>query len=419
MLLRNELKVFLSDQSRLNSEMQVQMQQLTEVLLRKLMLGEVKGQEFHERLYYDQSHAKKWKAMRVLIFQIDRLDSICFSEKDMDLLLFAINNIAAEIIPEEARLFPVVIQKSVVILAGSVAQSEELFKEFVFNLTSQVRASVKLYLQIETSAGISRAFREWADISRGYVESKNALKYRGRLREEAILFIEDVQPDKSKGLFYPMENGNVLLECIKTLDSNGARKALSALMTELWRREYDHNDYQLALISLMMDLTNLLQDAGISLHLLDSGKGLFFKDLLKLHTSHEIEEWFISCLIIPGIGLLEERRKTQISSISQEIKRLIEIAFDTDLTLEKCSARINYHPQYISRVFRQETGVNFADYLAQYRLEVSKQWLKETEITITAIAEKLKYNNPANFIRYFRKMEGMTPGQYRDKNRGV
>ncbi|MNL85040.1 Transcriptional activator NphR [compost metagenome] len=63
--------------------------------------------------------------------------------------------------------------------------------------------------------------------------------------------------------------------------------------------------------------------------------------------------------------------------------------------------------------------MNFADYLAQYRLEVAKRWLKETELTITDIAEKLKYNNPANFIRYFRKMEGMTPGQYRDKNRGV
>ncbi|MFE5321798.1 helix-turn-helix domain-containing protein [Paenibacillus sp. NPDC056579] len=31
---------------------------------------------------------------------------------------------------------------------------------------------------------------------------------------------------------------------------------------------------------------------------------------------------------------------------------------------------------------------------------------------ISEIAEKLKYNTPANFIRYFRKLEGCTPGQY-------
>jgi AraC-like DNA-binding protein len=33
---------------------------------------------------------------------------------------------------------------------------------------------------------------------------------------------------------------------------------------------------------------------------------------------------------------------------------------------------------------------------------------------IAEIAEKLQYTNAQNFIRYFRKMEGMTPGQYRD-----
>ncbi|MNG28343.1 HTH-type transcriptional regulator YesS [compost metagenome] len=66
-------------------------------------------------------------------------------------------------------------------------------------------------------------------------------------------------------------------------------------------------------------------------------------------------------------------------------------------------------------MFRQETGINFAEYLAQYRLDIAKRWLRETNMTVTDIAEKLNYNNPANFIRYFRKMEGITPGQYRGK----
>ncbi|MNC17616.1 HTH-type transcriptional regulator YesS [compost metagenome] len=147
----------LSDQSRLRFEIQGQKQQLTELLVRKLMLGEVKGQEIHERLpYYGQSHAEKWTVMRVLMFQIDRLDPSRFSEKDLDLLLFAISNIAAEIVPGEERLSPVVIQEAVVILTGSAAQSEELFKESVFNLASHVQASVKQYLQMQTSVGISR-----------------------------------------------------------------------------------------------------------------------------------------------------------------------------------------------------------------------------------------------------------------------
>lgn len=132
-----------------------------------------------------------------------------------------------------------------------------------------------------------------------------------------------------------------------------------------------------------------------------------------MHSPGDIEAWFGKVIVCPAIGLLKERQETQFNSISEEVKQLIAEAFDTDLTLEKCSARLNYHPQYISRVFRQETGTSFTDYLAQYRLTVAKRWLKDTDLTITEIAMKLKYNNPANFIRYFRKMEGITPGQYR------
>ncbi|MNN74722.1 DNA-binding transcriptional regulator AraC [compost metagenome] len=47
---------------------------------------------------------------------------------------------------------------------------------------------------------------------------------------------------------------------------------------------------------------------------------------------------------------------------------------------------------------------------------MAKKWLTETDMTITEMAEKLKYTNPTNFIRYFRKIEGITPGQYRELN---
>jgi len=44
---------------------------------------------------------------------------------------------------------------------------------------------------------------------------------------------------------------------------------------------------------------------------------------------------------------------------------------------------------------------------------MAKQWLIETDMKIGDIADRLAYTNPQNFIRFFRKMENMTPGQYR------
>jgi YesN/AraC family two-component response regulator len=94
---------------------------------------------------------------------------------------------------------------------------------------------------------------------------------------------------------------------------------------------------------------------------------------------------------------------------------IIHQEYDTDLTLEECACRLHYNASYLSTVFSKETGYAFSEYLSQYRFKMARKWLDETELTIKDIAARLRYNNPQNFIRSFRKWEGITPGQYRER----
>ncbi|MDI9483208.1 MAG: helix-turn-helix domain-containing protein, partial [Bacillota bacterium] len=45
-----------------------------------------------------------------------------------------------------------------------------------------------------------------------------------------------------------------------------------------------------------------------------------------------------------------------------------------------------------------------------------KRWLLETNMKISEIADRLKYKNSENFIRFFKKITGVTPGKYRKIN---
>lgn len=112
--------------------------------------------------------------------------------------------------------------------------------------------------------------------------------------------------------------------------------------------------------------------------------------------------------------LEEESRETRSKTIVREIIQMVHEEYDTDLTLEKCAGRLNLHANYIWRLMRSEMNTTFREYLSQYRLKMAKRWLEETDMPIGEIAEKLTYNNAANFIRYFKKLEGVTPGQYRE-----
>ncbi|MDR6884967.1 helix-turn-helix domain-containing protein [Bacillus sp. 3255] len=413
-VIREGIQSLLTNQSKMQFQLAGQQEHMTELLVRKMLAGEAKSSEIQDRLQY-YGYTQEWDRMRVLLLQIDDLSGSRFDEKDRDLLLFAIGNIVSELVPSQERLAPIVYQDAVLLIAGSQASSEGAFKEKVYEIAVSIQKAVKRYLSIEASVGISRSFAHWMDAEQGYAECVAALKYRVQLGREAALFIEDVQPNKSKDVHYPKESAAQLIDAIQSFEPARAQEALAVFIANASQSAGSHNDYQLSLVRLLVDLIRLLQDSGISLYELNERERSLFDDLLHLHAPRDIEAWFFEQIIEPSVRLLEQSRDTQFRTISDEVKRLIEDEFDTDLTLEKCAARINYHPQYISRVFRQETGINFADYLAQYRLHMAKRWLRDTNMTVTDIADKLKYNNPANFIRYFRKMEGITPGQYRGK----
>jgi YesN/AraC family two-component response regulator len=138
-----------------------------------------------------------------------------------------------------------------------------------------------------------------------------------------------------------------------------------------------------------------------------------FDRIFELATAQEVEAWFSHNVIVPAAQAMERQRAVIYKSISDKVIQHIQTDYDQDLSLELCAARLNYHSSYVKQVFRKETGMNFSDYLSSYRMSMAKKWLIETNMKISDIADKLRYTNSQNFIRSFRKMEGITPGQYR------
>lgn len=70
-------------------------------------------------------------------------------------------------------------------------------------------------------------------------------------------------------------------------------------------------------------------------------------------------------------------------------------------------------PNYLSQLFKQETGKSFLEYLTQCRVEAAKKLLLQSNLTISEIAFKLGYDMPSYFSEVFKKSEALTPSQYR------
>lgn len=91
----------------------------------------------------------------------------------------------------------------------------------------------------------------------------------------------------------------------------------------------------------------------------------------------------------------------------------IEKNLKDNITLQDVSKYVNLSNSYLSRLFKKELNINFVKYIALRRIEESKYMLKNTNISINDIAFDMGYNEPNYFCRVFKKIEGLTPTQYR------
>jgi len=83
------------------------------------------------------------------------------------------------------------------------------------------------------------------------------------------------------------------------------------------------------------------------------------------------------------------------------------------ISLQEVAQYTCLSPNYLSQLFKQETGKSFLEYMTQCRVEAAKKLLVQSNLTISEIAFKLGYDMPSYFSEVFKKSEGITPSQYR------
>jgi two-component system response regulator YesN len=411
----SQVRNILGVQSNLKNIVERQRVQLEELFMIKLYEGELAQREISEKLTAFKWD-RKWTQVCVIAVQIDALRETRYEEIDEDLLLFSINNMAEELISLQRRLKPVVMHRKQVMLIGCAAGEEDRFKQIVNDLCAEMKQKVAQFLELSITLGVSRFYGTISEARSAYEDANEALKYAIRMEPGSVIYIEDAEPEGTQ-LRFPVTLERELLDAVKLADEELANERLSAYLHSVFQEKVSHREYFVTLTSLLLALVRLKQTLGDEKEAVFEGEKSLIDELYNLKTVREVEQWFRQTLIHPLIYRLEGLRKKQYARISDQMLAIIHNEVETELSLDSCAARLGYHPDYIRGVFRKEVGVNFSEYLSDYRLKQAKELLTNTELKITDIAEKLHYTNPQNFIRYFRKQEGMTPGQYRDLQR--
>ncbi len=137
-----------------------------------------------------------------------------------------------------------------------------------------------------------------------------------------------------------------------------------------------------------------------------------YREIIEVIEPHRVRRYIKSRLIDPIISARNELMENSSYSMMEEIERKIEETRG-NITLTECADALGVHSTYIWKVLKMEKGKSFSDYLEEYKVNEAKRLLLQTNLTVAEIAVELNYTNAQNFIRFFSKSTGITPGKFR------
>ncbi|TDF92003.1 helix-turn-helix domain-containing protein [Paenibacillus piri] len=358
----------------------------------------------------------------ILIVQLSGLSNLNgrFSPGDEGLLTFAAANIAKELAEQNFEQFHVLNFHDLSIALLVAVPSEMPVKETRKHLrgfAEQLMEMIHRILKMRISLSISKMTQHIKQIPFLLEESRQALSYRNLSDENQVIDQEELNiSDPSNAFYYPLALEKEIIRCIQRGSEDDAVKLIGRFLQELSDKCLHEVTVQHAMLQLLGGILHTLMQSGVNTMKIYEGANLF-EQLVSHKEKADLLRWFQNQVIEPIIRELISKQDYHLKQmVDKTVVMLKERYMMTDLSLEYCADQFGTSPYTLSRVFKQITGTNFIDYLSNLRIERAKDLLLGSDMKITDIADRVGYQNNY-FTRVFKKYEGITPGQFRERYR--
>jgi two-component system response regulator YesN len=138
--------------------------------------------------------------------------------------------------------------------------------------------------------------------------------------------------------------------------------------------------------------------------------------LFQFETVHDIVSW-LRRRFFELSELLYMKRQKQKRGIVHKVTEFVKERLDQKITLNEVAAHFGFTPNYLGHLFKTETNQLFSDFLNELRMKRVCELLEDPTKKIYEIADQVGYKNIIYFNRQFKQYAGVSPGEYRKRNK--
>ncbi|MEK3722696.1 helix-turn-helix domain-containing protein [Paenibacillus sp. FSL H8-0034] len=414
--IKQSLEETFAEEKFLRNQLQKQAPVIQSNFVNRLIRGHVDRDSFSESSLEFVGIQFKWTHYAVLLIDVDDCNDFIKddSERQWAHVRFIISNILQEMLTDkQMQSFSVDFERDQIGVLVNHDQEPRLWKENITDALAALTEILDKRFSIFITVAVSDIGSEAALIGSCYTQAQRALDYKSIKGHRSILFFGDLI-DAQKTYFYPVEMEGQVINFVKNADYVQVKKLLEQIYAMNFNSGAIAPEFgKWLMYNIVSTLLKCLQVLNLQ-----------YRDVFpeeeepdtRLALCVTIREMFeeIMNMYAAFCQYLKNERSDHNNELKNSMLAYIQDhVYDGMLGLVSIADHFRFSPQYVSKFFKTHTGQTLSDYIAKIRVDEAKKLLKETDLTIMEISQKLGYSTDIGLLRIFKKHEGITPGRYR------
>ncbi len=310
---------------------------------------------------------------------------------------------------------------AIVVIFG--AEDEDKLLENILRFHKEIQKFTFEHTGYHMLEGISSTCHDHRHFRRAYRESVKALTKQG---------YEDLSPntesinntDAPELRFYTASKPSIKGESYSNDFENDVRVAVKEAdkhkAYQLTDRFAEHlatvTQSDISVLYIMRYVNSIVltgMETGLALEeVFPEGVRPAYAELLSEIEPRKVRKRIKRIFIDPIVDKLSEKMQDDSYNVMESIDKLMDKT-KGNILLSECADELGVHQTYIWKILKMEKGKSFTEYAEKYKIEEAKKLLLQTNMSVQEIAASLDYANAQNFIRFFSKVTGVTPGKFR------
>ncbi|MFC0562192.1 helix-turn-helix domain-containing protein [Halalkalibacter alkalisediminis] len=281
----------------------------------------------------------------------------------------------------------------------------------ILNLAERIQQSVQNELQLQISIGIGTLQERFVDLRCSFLEALEALQFKLVKGNNRIISFEELR--YTDPLQYPYSIEDKIIKALKNDHDQAYMDHFDQFVDHLKDQNCTPESIYHAFSMLYTSLYRALDEHNaVDNFTLNK----FYAVLHQKNSLRELKKWFKSEILLEFMEKAEQLNGNRSGQKIQKIMDYLQDHVTETHTLTSVSDHFDLNASYLSRLFKQSTGKSFVQYLTELKIQVAKQMLIETNLSVSEVATHVGYTE-RTFSRAFKKITNTTPANYRLKHK--